>query len=114
MKEKTQLTNVIEAADERIRYDSEVKNVLSNKYILAWILKWTVSEFYDASIAEIMECIEGKPEVATIPIQPGKTNKPEAIIGLPTENHVPSNFLLCKNDFCSKRHGIFWRTLRRH
>lgn len=53
-------------------------------------MKWTVSEFYDASIAEIIECIEGEPEVATIPIQPGKTNKPEAIIGLPTENHVPN------------------------
>ena len=91
MKEKTQLTNAIEMADEKIKYDSEVKKVLSNKHILAWILKGTVAEFKDAPIHEIIGCIEGEPEVTTIPVQPGKTNKkPEAIIGLPTEDKVPN------------------------
>lgn len=91
MKEKTHIANTIELAREKAKYDAEVKKILSNKHVLAWILKWTASEFRKSSIEEIIDCIEGEPEVGTVPIHPGKTNlKPEAITGLPTEDIVPN------------------------
>lgn len=34
---KTPLANDIDAADEKIKYDAQVKKVLANKSILAWI-----------------------------------------------------------------------------
>lgn len=91
MKEKTHIANAIELAGEKARYDAEVKKILSNKHVLAWILKWTASEFRESSIEEILPCIEGEPEVGAVPVYPGKTNmQSEAITGLPTEDIVPN------------------------
>ena len=39
---QTSLGNTIEVTDESVRYDASVKKVLSNKHILAWILKYTM------------------------------------------------------------------------
>ena len=52
------------------RYDQSAKNILSDKSILAHILKSTVSEFKDASIEDIANVyIEGTPEVSQIPVR---------------------------------------------
>lgn len=57
------------------RYDQSAKNILSDKSILAHILKSTVSEFKDASIEDIANVyIEGTPEVSRIPLNQDKTN----------------------------------------
>lgn len=57
------------------RYDQSAKNILSDKSILAHILKSTVSEFKDASIEDIANVyIEGTPEVSRIPVNQDKTN----------------------------------------
>lgn len=57
------------------RYDQSAKNILSDKSILAHILKSTVSEFKDASIEDIANVyIEGTPEVSQIPVNQDKTN----------------------------------------
>lgn len=57
------------------RYDQSAKNILSDKSILAHILKNTVSEFKDASIEDIANVyIEGTPEVSQIPVNQDKTN----------------------------------------
>ena len=57
------------------RYDQSAKNILSDKSILAHILKSTVSEFKDASIEDIANIyIEGTPEVSQIPVNQDKTN----------------------------------------
>ncbi len=85
---KTALSNALEIAGEKAQYDNQVKNIIANKPILAWILKFTVSEFKDASIADIIELIEGEPEVATVAVHPGQTNAPK-ITGLSNENTVP-------------------------
>lgn len=88
--EKTPLANSLEMADNKAKYDENVKNILSNKIIPAWILKYTVKEFKNDGIDNIVDLIEGEPEVASISIYPGKTNRYYRIAGLSTENNVPS------------------------
>lgn len=85
---QTSLANSIEAVNEKIRYDASVKKVLANKYILAWILKYTAPEFQKYDIETIKNCIEATPEVATVPVWPGLTNS-QTITGMSTENVVP-------------------------
>ena len=42
---RTILANDIEVADAKAQYDAEVKKILANKEILAWILKFCTDEF---------------------------------------------------------------------
>ena len=44
-------------------YDHQCKNILSNKQVLATILKGCIAEYKDLSIEEITRCIEKKPLV---------------------------------------------------
>lgn len=91
MEIKTQLSNALEIAGDRAKYDATVKKILANKEILAWILKYSATEFKTASINEIVDAIEGSPEIGTTPVYPGKTNmKPETITGLTTNDKVPN------------------------
>lgn len=64
MNEPTLLARHIDAAKEKVKYDSQVKTILANKAILAWILKTCTEEFADYSPAEIISCIEGNPEIS--------------------------------------------------
>lgn len=86
MEINTNISNIVEATDVSARYDAEVKKILSNKNILAWIIKYTVSEFKEYTVEEICECIEGEPEVGIRRVMPGKT--PEQIIGMDTSDKV--------------------------
>jgi hypothetical protein len=85
--ETTNVAHVVDIAEEKARYDAEVKNVLSDKYILAWIMSRIVKEFQGMSIDAIMLCIEGEPLVSKVYVSPGKTN--ESIIGRDTQDKVP-------------------------
>ncbi len=105
MKENTYISDVLEGNDCKDRLDTEVKKVLSDKTVLAWILKYTTAEFESYSIEKIKTCIEGTPEAGTHPVNPKskKTPKdvskqsqdtkgnhtPEAITGSDTVNKVP-------------------------
>lgn len=84
MQIKTNIAKTVEEVDTKARYDAAVKKVLSDPQILAWILKYTVKEFVDYGISDIMTCIEGKPEVATHPVHPGTYT--HAVAGMPTED----------------------------
>lgn len=58
-----------------LAYDKAAKNVLSQKKVLAYILKRTVPEFESVSLDDIANIyIEGTPEVSTIPVSKDKTN----------------------------------------
>ena len=81
---KTNIVKITEEADAKIRYDAAVKKVLSDPQILAWILQYTVREFKDYNILDIMACIEGKPEIAVSPVHPGAYTN--AVEGLSTED----------------------------
>lgn len=69
---------------------SKVKNILAHKEILAWILKHTTVEFAEFSIMEIMECIEGEPEISIVKVNTGETNKKEKITGDNGADEVPN------------------------
>lgn len=105
---KTNVFRELDTAKDKVRYDEYVKRVLSNKYILAWILKGTTEEFKDYPIDKIaLECIEKDIQIGTVPVYPGATNtgvsgastenkvnqslhrQPHMIIGDTTENRVP-------------------------
>ena len=62
----------LSAAGAKAKYDENIRNILSNKSILAWILKYTTDEFSEYDIPKIMECIEN-PEVGNVRIRPGLT-----------------------------------------
>lgn len=87
MKERTHISQVIASNNNKDQYDAEVKKILSDKTILAWIMKYSMEEFKDYTIEEARECIEGTPEIATIKVRPGYT--PEAINGMSNEDKVP-------------------------
>ena len=89
MRKKTYLANAIDIADMQAEYDGEAKKLVSDRTILAWIVKYTVRELRDNTIEEIKAAIEGEPEIAMVPVYPGR-KKPDAIVGLPTENKVPN------------------------
>ena len=63
-------------------YDAAAKQVISTKIILAWILKYCVTEFKNTDIEEIKEkYILGTPEVSTTPVMPDMTNAGKRIRG---------------------------------
>lgn len=55
------------------KYDASVKEMLSDKQILARILKFTLDEFMNYDINEIINCID-EPEVSETYVDPGLTN----------------------------------------
>ena len=87
--EETPLADDIDATDGKSKYDAQVKKVLANKIILAWILKYTVAEFSEFEITDIEKCIEGTPEIAKVPVNTGLSNM-SSIEGLNTEDSVPN------------------------
>ena len=86
METKTHISHVLHEVSNKAKYDTEVKRLLSDKTILAWIMKFTVEEFKTQSIEIIRECIEGEPEISKWKVRPGHT--PEAIVGSETSDKV--------------------------
>ena len=74
MEEITSIAFGIEATQESLDYDASCKRILSEKIILAWILKSCVTEFKDFDVQFIADkCIEGEPQIAIVPIAPHET-----------------------------------------
>lgn len=83
--ENTHLAHGIEKTEYEAKYDENVKALLSDKQVLARIAKYRTEEFKDYEILDIMECIEGEPEISIISVYPGKKRK-DSIIGMNTES----------------------------
>lgn len=113
------MTILQELDTKEAQYDAHVKRILSNHYVLAWILKNTTEEFKEVSIKQIAEeCIAGDISISRIKVMPGQTNaeaeenedtengrnisgeddakgkgreqkRPERILGMNTEDKVP-------------------------
>ena len=64
MEAETQLAKLIKVTNDRAKYDTQVKKLLANEAILAWILKTCTQEFSPYPPNEIIKCIEGKPEIS--------------------------------------------------
>ena len=82
---KTHLAYGVEKTAHEAQYDENVKTILSDKQVLARIVKHRTEEFKNYEISEIMRCIEGEPEISKVPLYPGKRNL-DAIIGMNTES----------------------------
>ena len=68
-----QLKKDISLIDSKARYDEQCKKLLSNKQILAWILKYCAEEFKECTIDEIVEYISGEPQIASVGVDAGET-----------------------------------------
>lgn len=60
---------------KNVQYDAYAKYILSQKEVLARILKFTIAEFQDLEAEVIMELIEGEPLVSKVSTEPGETNQ---------------------------------------
>ena len=82
-----QLANKLHAAGDKAQYDACAKNLLSEKIILAWILKYCTDEFKNYDISRIVQCIE-TPRVSETPVHQNTSEQidNESIVGLNTED----------------------------
>ena len=79
----------IRVADDKANYDAACKRLLSEKIILAWIMKHCLEEFRNFDVDEIAQkYIEGQPQVADIPVNPdeGELDNHPMISGMETED----------------------------
>ena len=81
------LSGAIRTESIMAQYDAACKRLLSEKSILAWILKDCVEEFQDIEPAEIAaRYIEGTPQIGSVPVLLGESNAPSKIRGAATED----------------------------
>lgn len=65
----------IRMAEAKASYDAYSKQLISYKPILAWIMKYTMEEYQDLDVEEIVaRYIEGEPEISEVPVHPNETN----------------------------------------
>ena len=89
MERKTSLASGIEVTKEKADYDAACKRLLSEKIILAWIMKSCLEEFRDIDVNVIAEkCIEGQSFVSEIPVAPDETGA--VIQGVGQEHSSPT------------------------
>ena len=75
MEINTPIAEDIRATDQNAQYDAACRRLLSDRTILAWIMKSCLEEYRDCDIKEIAEkYIEGTPEVHEVPVMPDETN----------------------------------------
>lgn len=87
MRIETSLAKNIRIADDKAKYDASCKRLLSEKMILAWIMKSCLQEYQDCDIKEIAEkYIEGSPQVAERAVAPDETKAPTLIQGMGNED----------------------------
>lgn len=69
------LKTALQAAGQNAEYDEHAKYLLSHRIVLAHILVHVISEFKGMNPENVVQLIEGEPEVASVPVNPGETNK---------------------------------------
>ena len=85
----TNLAQAIEATnDAGSAYDANIKYLLADKQILARILKYTIKEFQDMEIPDIINSIGDDIEIGSRPVDPGLSNLGQ-VKRTDTEDNVP-------------------------
>lgn len=75
MEVNTPVAEDIRITDQNAQYDAACRRLLSNRAILAWIMKSCLDEYRDCDVKEIAEkYIEGTPHVHEVPVMPDETN----------------------------------------
>ena len=67
------IANMIELNSLTAKYDESVKELLADKQILARILKYSLAEFSDYEISDIIKALD-EPVITQIRVEPGFTN----------------------------------------
>ena len=81
------LLATLEYTEMKARYDAACKRLLSNKSILAWILKYCTEEFAAQDVNDIAErYIEGTPQLGEVPVYPDSGSAPQ-ISGMNAEEY---------------------------
>ena len=70
---ETYLSQTIDIVNDNARYDTSVKEVLADKQVLARILKYSLTEFQDDEIDDIMNNMD-IPVISKVRMEPGQTN----------------------------------------
>ena len=70
MDENTTIMHVLYTVEEQIRYDAACKRLLSEKAILARIMKTCLVEYKDYDVREIETFIEGEPQISESNVLP--------------------------------------------
>lgn len=87
MNTETTIAKNIRIADDKANYDAACKRLLSEKIILAWIMKSCLEEYRDCDVNEIAEkYIEEQPQVAEIAVAPDETNAASMIHGMGSQD----------------------------
>ena len=87
MNTDTTIAKNIRMADEKASYDAACKRLLSEKIILAWIMKNCLEEYRDCDVNEIAEkYIEGTPQVGEVAVAPDESNRVSVIQGAGNED----------------------------
>ncbi len=85
MEVENALARRLDTAGDKARYDKACKSLLSSVQILAWILKYCVSEFRESDIKDIEEqYIEGEPIISKREVH--QDEQGEFIQGMDTED----------------------------
>ena len=75
MDEETTVSQSIRVTDDNARYDAACKRVLSEKAILARIMKSCLEEYKDCDVNDIANrYIEGDPKVSEVPVLPDEVS----------------------------------------
>lgn len=84
--ENTNLSNALDATQtgDKVQYDQNVKELLADKQILSRILKYSLKEFENIQIKDIMQGISN---ICCRPVEPGLTNVP-SLRRIPTESKI--------------------------
>lgn len=83
----TTVVKALEITDENTRYDVACKRLLSEKAILARLLKFCLGEFKDFEADEVEKCIELTSQISTTPVMPDE--KRPVITGMDTADKKP-------------------------
>lgn len=87
MEINTPIAEDIQATDQNAQYDAACKRLLSERIILAWIMKSCLKEYRDCDVKEIAEkYIESEPEISKVFVAPDETNAPTKIRGIGNED----------------------------
>ena len=69
----TNISKVIDITSDSAKYDASIKEMLADKQILSRILKYTLDEFSQMDIEDIMKCMD-EPQISSVRMEPGFTN----------------------------------------
>ena len=91
---KTNLAQTVDAInDSGLTYDTNVKYLLADRQILSRILKYTIEEFRDMDVQDIMDSISDDIEIGTKPVDAGLANLGR-VKGTATEDNVPGEGII--------------------